>query len=353
MKKRNRYRIMASITAALAITLIVAGTIGAAAISRNYRAKVIDQESNENMTIAEAVSRNIETTNRFVNYLLNKYFFSGNNTAPENAYIESGDTDALEAYLTDCAGCIAFLNAEMVSFAPDGNPLSSDGVDYDLISAVENHQTEPGTLTLHYIEAQGGGMYLSYCFESGNGFRYSYLMPVEEMFHSVTEDIITESGSWITMTNKAGDFLFIICQENHCLLSREQIPEELPALDLSELDSLSESVKQSQIKQYDGQDYLISCSGLDLTDDTLVISVAEDMDGITYRLNDITVKLTALTFIALFGIAMLALWAVRLLSAERKASEELQNQKANTTMHVQFSQEQRLQEMGAMSAVIA
>lgn len=349
----NRYRIMAAITVALAVILMVGGTIGTSAISRSYQSKVIDQEGNENMTIAEAVLRNIETTNRFAGYLLNRYFFSGSSAAPENTFLETGNPDSLNAYLTECAGCIAFLDAKMVGFAPDGSSIASDGVDDNLVSVVRSDRTDHGDLIRHYIETQDGGMYLSYCFESGNGFRYSYLMPVEQMLHSVTENIITESGSWIAITNKAGNFLFLICQENHCLMSRQIIPEKLPALDLSELDRLSDAINQSQIKQYDGHDYLLSCTGVNLTNDTLVISVAEDMDGIKYRLSDTTVKLTAFTIIALFGIVMLALWAVRLLSVEQKTRDELRDQKANTRIHVQFTQEQRLKEMGIMSAAIA
>lgn len=349
---KNRYRTMAAITVALAIVLILAGSIGASAIYRSYRSKTIDQEGNENMTIAGAVLRNIETTNRFVGYLLNRYFSAGAMPLLK-MFLKTGNFDSLNAYLSDCAGCIAFLNARMVGFAPDGSSFASKGVDEDLVSAIRSHPTDPSALTLHYIETKAGGMYLSYCFGSDNGFRYCYLMPVEQLFHSVTEDIITESGSWITITDKPGDFLFLICQQNHCLLSRENIPQKLPALDLSELDKLSDSIGKSQIKQYDGHNYLLSCTALKLTDDTLIISVSENMDGITGRLSDTTVKLTALTITAIFGIVLLALWAIRLLSAERKTREELQAQKANTQIHVQFTQEQRLKEMGTMSAVIA
>lgn len=353
MKKQQRYRAAKAIMSVIAIFLILSGAVGAILISRSYRSKALEKASEKDLTVAAAVSRNVVTTNKFIYDLLNDYFFAGDNAGPEAAYLESGNTESLQAYLESCAAGVGDLNARMVSFAPDGTPFMTGNVDPGLAAAAEAHRTDTGDLSIHYIETGIGDMYLSYCFSSDNGFRYSYIIPIEQMFHFVTDGVVTENGCWITLTNRSGDFLYIICQDNFCLLRRDEVPSALPELDPAALSGLAAYVNRSQTARYDGRDYLVSGTSIDISDDTLFICVVEDMESLTVGLDDMTLQLSVLTAMIILGIALLALWAVRTTADQRRADEALETEKANTKMRLRFTEAQRLQEMGALSAVIA
>jgi signal transduction histidine kinase len=77
------------------------------------------------------------------------------------------------------------------------------------------------------------------------------------------------------------------------------------------------------------------------------------MANILTSLDEMTLRLSVLTAMVILGMALLALWAVRTTADQRRADEALETEKANTKMHLQFTEAQRLQEMGALSAVIA